>query len=270
MYDAIVLAGGSAQRLGGIDKVMAEVGGMSLLDRALAACVDARSVVVVGPRRLVRRAVGWTSEDPSGSGPLAGIAAGLAAVAADVDTVVVLAADLPFVSRETVQRLVAPRPGHDAALLADADGRWQPLAGAYDAAALRRALASIGNPANRPVQLLVDRLRILPVPDAYAARDCDTPEQLASARTELEGGMTSLDEWVAELRDALGVERDIELKPILDLARVAAHNIERPAAPVTTFLAGYAAGLRGGAPEQVDDALRTAGERAAAHTPVEH
>jgi Domain of unknown function (DUF6457) len=31
---------------------------------------------------------------------------------------------------------------------------------------------------------------------------------------------------------------------ILDLAGVAAHKVLRPAAPLTTFLAGYAAGLR--------------------------
>jgi hypothetical protein len=32
------------------------------------------------------------------------------------------------------------------------------------------------------------------------------------------------------------------VKVILDIARDAAHGVERPAAPVTTFLLGYAAG----------------------------
>lgn len=36
------------------------------------------------------------------------------------------------------------------------------------------------------------------------------------------------------------------ISEVLDLARDAAHAIERPAAPLTTFLVGYAAGLRGG------------------------
>jgi molybdopterin-guanine dinucleotide biosynthesis protein A len=269
VYDAIVLAGGSAQRFGGLDKVMAEVGGMSLLDRVLAACAGARSIVVVGRQRPVRHPVRWTLENPAGTGPLAGIAAGVAALPPDADTIVVLAADLPYLSPATVARLRNAQRSHDAALLTDTGGRWQPLAGAYNAVALRRALATLGNPTNRPVQQLVDQLRIVPVPDAYAARDCDTPEQLNSARAELVGGMT-LDEWVAELRGALGVEQDVALRPILDLARVAAHNIERPAAPVTTFLAGYAAGLRGGSPEQVAEALRTAADLASAHTPVEH
>jgi hypothetical protein len=80
----------------------------------------------------------------------------------------------------------------------------------------------------------------------------------------------TLDEWVTELRGVLGVEQEVPLKSVLDLARVAAHNIERPAAPVTTFLAGYAAGLRGGAPEQVSEALRAAADLASTHAPAEH
>ena len=33
---------------------------------------------------------------------------------------------------------------------------------------------------------------------------------------------------------------------VLDLAREAAHGVARPAAPLTTFLAGYALGTEGG------------------------
>lgn len=38
------------------------------------------------------------------------------------------------------------------------------------------------------------------------------------------------------------------LSTVLDLARDAAHAVERPAAPLTTFLVGYAAARRGGTP----------------------
>jgi molybdopterin-guanine dinucleotide biosynthesis protein A len=93
-YAAIVLAGGEAKRLGGIDKVMANVGGMPLLDRALVACADARSTVVVGPQRPVQRPVRWTRESPPGTGPLAAIVAGLATLPDDAAVTVVLAADL--------------------------------------------------------------------------------------------------------------------------------------------------------------------------------
>jgi hypothetical protein len=79
----------------------------------------------------------------------------------------------------------------------------------------------------------------------------------------------TLDEWVSELRGALGVEQEVPLKHVLDVARVAAHHIERPAAPVTTFLAGYAAGRRGGTPEQITEMLRTAADLASAQAPAE-
>lgn len=53
-YDAIVLAGGAAKRLGGADKPGIRVGGRALLDRVLAACADASTTVVVGGRRPPR------------------------------------------------------------------------------------------------------------------------------------------------------------------------------------------------------------------------
>ncbi|MGW0901366.1 NTP transferase domain-containing protein, partial [Streptomyces goshikiensis] len=40
-YDAIVLAGGAARRLGGVDKPALPVGARTLLDRVLDACPDA-------------------------------------------------------------------------------------------------------------------------------------------------------------------------------------------------------------------------------------
>ena len=56
-----------------------------------------------------------------------------------------------------------------------------------------------------------------------------------------------LDAWVHELSTALGVEPDAtDVRLVLDLARDAAHGVARPAAPLSTFLVGLAAGLRGG------------------------
>jgi len=65
----------------------------------------------------------------------------------------------------------------------------------------------------------------------------------------------TLDEWVRDLSDALGVNAagtDVPL--LLDVARDAAHGIARPAAPLTTFLVGLAAGRRGGGADAVTSA----------------
>jgi hypothetical protein len=57
-----------------------------------------------------------------------------------------------------------------------------------------------------------------------------------------------LDAWVAELAAALGLDPAVlDRDAVLDLARDAAHNVARPAAPLTTYLVGYAAGASGDA-----------------------
>ena len=48
MFSAVVLAGGTAARMGGADKAGIELGGRTLLQHALDAVVDAVEVVVVG------------------------------------------------------------------------------------------------------------------------------------------------------------------------------------------------------------------------------
>lgn len=72
--------------------------------------------------------------------------------------------------------------------------------------------------------------------------------------------------WKTELVEALGLPADasIDIGVVLDLARDAAHGVARPAAPLTTFLVGYAAGLRGGTDEALSDAVATATRLAAA------
>ncbi len=72
----------------------------------------------------------------------------------------------------------------------------------------------------------------------------------------------SLSSWSEQLCDALGLDLEVEIDPILDLARDAAHGVERPAAPLTTFLVGYAAGVRGGSQDDIADCIDIAAELA--------
>ena len=51
-----------------------------------------------------------------------------------------------------------------------------------------------------------------------------------------------MDEWVKALTTALELPADVEVKTVLDIARDVAHNVERPAAPVSTYLLGVAIG----------------------------
>jgi hypothetical protein len=55
--------------------------------------------------------------------------------------------------------------------------------------------------------------------------------------------MTTLHDWTRAAGAELGVHADDDtIRAILDLARDVAHQVERPAAPVTAFLAGVAVG----------------------------
>lgn len=55
--------------------------------------------------------------------------------------------------------------------------------------------------------------------------------------------MADLDNWVEALEAELGLPPGtVDVPAVLDLARDAAHAVARPAAPVTTYAVGYAAG----------------------------
>ncbi|ARE75568.1 molybdenum cofactor guanylyltransferase [Streptomyces sp. Sge12] len=254
-YDAIVLAGGAARRLGGADKPALSVGGRALLDRVLDACPDARTTVVVGGRRPTARPVHWTREDPPGGGPVAALEAGLRQTTAEL--VLVLSADLPFLDRDTVRVLLAApaRPGTDAAdaadgadgaLLRDPDGRDQPLVAAYRAEPLRREIALLaaehGTLTGLPLRALTAELDLARVTSRpLASFDCDTWDDLAAARARIREHGSVLEQWITAVKSELGIDLPVDTKTLLDLARDAAHGVARPAAPLTTFLVGYAA-----------------------------
>lgn len=73
-----------------------------------------------------------------------------------------------------------------------------------------------------------------------------------------------LHDWLTALSAHLGVElASTVVAPVLDLARDAAHNVMRPAAPLSTFVAGYAAGLAASAePAGADERTLALIERA--------
>lgn len=258
----VVLAGGRGTRLGGADKPGVTVGGRTLLERTLAACPDADRTVVVGPRRPTARAVRWTREPRPGTGPLPALHAGLAHVTAD--TVLVLAADLPFLTPQAVTRLrtaLATAPTSVDAVLAVREGRDQPLLALYRAEPLRRELALLatehGRLENLPLKLLTAELSAHRLELADAA-DCDTWEDIAAARARIREHGHVLDEWTAAVKAELGLDLDVDVAAVLDLARDAAHGVARPAAPLTTFLVGYAAARAGGSPQDIAVATRKA------------
>ena len=139
---AVVLTGGTARRLHGLDKAGIEIDGVTLLERALHATLAAAEVVVVGDEVPTTRPVTWAREDPPGGGPAAGLLAGTDRFARPPDLVCVLAVDMPKVNAGTIARLtwaVEADPGVDGAVLVDETGHRQPLAAVYRLPSLRAA-----------------------------------------------------------------------------------------------------------------------------------
>jgi molybdopterin biosynthesis enzyme/molybdopterin-guanine dinucleotide biosynthesis protein A len=183
--DVIVLAGGRASRMGGVDKPGLVVGGQSMLQTALTAVASLGRTVVVGPPRPELAAhIVQTREPEPGSGPVAAVAAGLAALGAEpAPRVVVLAADLPFLTDAAIDELVRRSDDFDAVFAADAAGRPQYLIGVWRTEPLAARLGELDSVINQPMKALVPlRTNIVALP---GVDDCDTPGEIAAARTAL-------------------------------------------------------------------------------------
>lgn len=73
-----------------------------------------------------------------------------------------------------------------------------------------------------------------------------------------------LEAWSAQLLNAYELEDSaVDVSAVLALAASAAHTVVRPAAPLTTFIAGYAAGLAAGSGQAGEAAAMRAAMRVA-------
>lgn len=74
--------------------------------------------------------------------------------------------------------------------------------------------------------------------------------------------MNRMHEWIAAAKAELGIDLDVDIAGLLDMTKVVAHEVTRPAAPLTSFLVGYAAALQGGGAGGVSEANRKVTELA--------
>jgi molybdopterin-guanine dinucleotide biosynthesis protein A len=194
----IVLAGGRATRFGA-DKLSVRINGRPILHHAiLAVAAVADEVVVVigsdGARpplpadaevrvRVVRDAV-------ADGGPLAGLAAGLAAARGQL--AILVGGDQPSLAPALLAELLlwlgreADGPTLDAVALAE-NGLLRPLPAALRVATVRPIVAALLGGENRSLVSLFGRLRVGTLqperwrmldPDGASLRDVDTPDDL--------------------------------------------------------------------------------------------
>lgn len=183
-----ILAGGESTRMGA-DKAFVTLDGRTLLARALEL---ARSVTagvrIVGDAAKFGAFAPVVEDVFRECGPLGGIHAALRASATELN--LMLAVDLPFVSRELIEYLITRARGSDAIVtVARAGGGWQPLCAVY-----RREFADLAEKALRLGRCRIDtlfdvrRTQVIGEDEMNAAgffgemfRNLNTPEELAAA-----------------------------------------------------------------------------------------
>lgn len=109
----IILAGGRALRMGGLDKALSDLEGRAMIahviDRLRPQCASLAISANGAPARFAAFGLPVLADDlPDFPGPLAGVLAGLDwAAAQGADSIVTVAADTPFLPLDLTQRLVA-------------------------------------------------------------------------------------------------------------------------------------------------------------------
>lgn len=207
---AVVLAGGASRRWGGRRKTAALLAGRPVLAHVLAGLPAEIPVIVVGPpehpgaeRQPEHRPeppdgetapppargnarVRWTWEQPPGGGPVAGLAAGCAALPSGVSVLLVLAGDLPFAGTAVGRlrdALADSDPDQvDAVVAVDPHGRDQPLLAAYRVSPLKAALGPETSAEGRSLHAVLACLRLARAEvSEREAFDLDTPLDLRTA-----------------------------------------------------------------------------------------
>jgi molybdopterin-guanine dinucleotide biosynthesis protein A len=187
---AIVLAGGRSSRFGR-DKLAEPVGGRPMLDRAIDAvrAVATDIVVVSTPdgTPTIPTDVTLAHDARAFEGPLAGLAAGLAALDDSVRRAVVVGGDMPSLVPPVLERMLGRLEYADAVVL-EADDRPRPLPMAIRSVVLGPVIGRLLAGGERRLRALLTEVRTETLdqetwrqddPEGASLRDVDVPEDLS-------------------------------------------------------------------------------------------
>ena len=181
-FTGIVLAGGLGSRMGA-PKASLQVAGEPLIAypvAALTSVCDRVAVVAKPATELPDLTVERWDEPEDPQHPIAGITHALERAGSPI---LVVAADMPFVDRDTLALLAAELQPGLKAVVAVAEGRLEPLLAAYAPDALEILRAA---PPDEPLRRTVESLMPIPLdvsPDV--AFNVNTPDDLAEAERRL-------------------------------------------------------------------------------------
>ena len=187
----VVLAGGRGSRLGGVNKALLEVAGQPNLARVVAAlgplCTELVAVVN-DPVLLDWPGLRVVLDQEPHAGVLPALAQGLGLVAADLALVV--ACDMPFLSRDLLADLIARACDADV-VVPVVDGRQEPMHAVYRVrTCLPTIRAALVQGRHRMIGFF-DQVRVVAVPESELRRldpelrsffNTNTPADLRRAR----------------------------------------------------------------------------------------
>ena len=199
VVSAVLLAAGASRRMGGRDKLVEDVEGEPALRRAARALLASSCdgvVAVLRPGDAPRRAalegldVRIVENPEAAEGMASSIRAGLGALRRDADGAVVALADMPEVTAEHVDRLLAAfDPGEGRAICRAMDREGRPghpvLFGRRFFESLSRLAGDEG--AREILRANAEFVTDVPTPGRGARLDLDTPEAWAAWRAEKAG-----------------------------------------------------------------------------------
>jgi molybdenum cofactor cytidylyltransferase len=195
---AIVLAAGRSTRMGGPNKLLAEIGGKALVRIAVEQALASRArpvVVVSGHQRdqveaaLKGLAVKLVHNPDYAEGLSTSLKAGIAALPADADGAIVCLGDMPQVDAALIDRLIAafdPEKGALVAVPTIAGKRGNPVVWSRRFFAdLARLDGDVG--ARHLIGSYPEAVAEVPVTGNGALVDVDTPDALRAVKAEIEG-----------------------------------------------------------------------------------
>ncbi|MGD0148963.1 MAG: molybdopterin-binding/glycosyltransferase family 2 protein [Xanthobacteraceae bacterium] len=194
---AVVLAAGRSSRMGGPNKLLAEIGGKPLVRIVVDAVLASRArpvIVVTGHQRdkveaaLAGLPVKFVHNPHFADGLGTSLKAGIAALPAEADGAIVCLGDMPQVDAALIDRLIgAFDPDHGAlVVLPTIDGkRGNPVV--WSRRFFPDLMAVEGDVGARYlIGRYTEAVAEVPLTDTAALTDVDTPEALEAVRAELE------------------------------------------------------------------------------------
>ena len=188
----VVLAGGRATRMGGMDKGLLRIGDKTMVETCLAKVAHADAVCVSANRNLedYRAVADNVFEDCIGgfTGPLAGVHSAIDHLSGRVDAVISIPCDSPFFPEDLVKRLSQMLESHPESECAavKAEEKFEPGFAIYRVQLLEQ-LKTYLTAGGRRVRQFLESHNVLwcEYDDARAFRNLNTPDELAASQPDV-------------------------------------------------------------------------------------